>query len=223
MLKNLGYAIVNFTSGSCAREAVSRLDGVELKCRRILATWSKTYTGIHSLIERYANRSLLKSNILDDYKPLFMIGGSASSRTSTGDRAPKNIGKHPKSTVVVLRHLPGRVRRAEVMEFLNRNGYDGLYNFVHLPLNFQTITNMGHVIVNFTSQKVADDAFAELNGMQMQGVDIDVVWINCHTGLQSLIHRYQNSRVMDADIADEFKPILLSHGQRLTFPIAVRS
>jgi len=87
------------------------------------------------------------------------------------------------------------------------------YDFFYLPLDFKTSQALGYAIVNFISVEAADVALVALQGKLFQGMAMKVERSKSHTGLDSLLQRYQNSSLMEAGVSDEYRPLLRSQGQ----------
>lgn len=124
-------------------------------------------------------------------------------------------------TTLVLRGLPGHVTRDDVSNFLDGNDFGGLYDFLYVPLKFQTSQTLGYALVNFVTGAAADFALSVLCQLPLQGAQLEVDRSRAHqNGLAGLIERFMRSPVMEAHRPDAFKPILLRHGRRVPFPSA---
>lgn len=105
-------------------------------------------------------------------------------------------------------------------EMLDRNFKDR-YDFVYVALDFQTGACLGNGVVNFLGPHLAEQARAHFQGLRIQhafGESVVRAEHNSQHNLQHIIKRYRNSPVMHASVPDEFKPTLLSGGQRVPFP-----
>merc|ERR1719401_1115422 len=124
-------------------------------------------------------------------------------------------------TTVMIRHIPNDIKRDELLHHMAEQGLEGYYDFVYLPMDFRTHSNLGYAFVNFVSTDVADQCYYKFNGFTGWGWPshkvTQIVWADCQ-GYDACIDRYRNSPVMHEDIADEFKPVLFKFGQRVPFP-----
>lgn len=130
-------------------------------------------------------------------------------------------GGHARTTVM-LRNLPPEYKRDMVVELLNREGFERLFDFVYMPMNLRTMASFGYVFVNFTSPIVADQCRSVFQGLTRWAIEsdkvCDVLWSDEQQGLSSNIERYRNSPVMHESVPEECKPIVLANGQRAPFP-----
>lgn len=146
--------------------------------------------------------------------------GTCSSRTI--DRCiPKE-----QLTTVMMRNLPLNYTRTMLLALLDAEGFHRRYDFVYLPIDFNSQAGLGYAFVNLISE---DDAqhfckcFSGFSRWSMRSEKVCCVnWSRPNQGLLSHIDRYRNSSVMHAQVPDAFKPILLVDGIRVPFPSASR-
>lgn len=67
-------------------------------------------------------------------------------------------------TTVMLRNIPNRYTRDMLIERLD-NGYKAQYDFVYLPIDFNSKCNVGYAFINFRSSPVAVRFIQEFHGM----------------------------------------------------------
>jgi len=126
-------------------------------------------------------------------------------------------------TTVMLRNLPGSYTRNSLQRLLDVKGFQGLYNFMYMPMNFRSKASFGYAFVNFVSNataKCAHELFQDFADWDVPSDKVcDVSWSNMHQGLEAHLDRYRNSPVMHQSVTDEYKPALFSPtGKRATFP-----
>lgn len=126
-------------------------------------------------------------------------------------------------TTLMLRNLPSCFTRATVLKMLDQRGLAGLYNFVYLPIDFLSGAGLGYAFVNMVTSEDAEFAIQRLNGFDgwkgsTSNKVLDVCWSDPHQGIDMLIERYRNSRVMHSTVQDDYKPVLFSRGVRVPFP-----
>lgn len=127
-------------------------------------------------------------------------------------------------TTVTIRNLKKCTRRM-LLDLLDRQGFEGLYNLVYLPLYFRNGQNFPYAFVNFVSESAALDFQACTHGyvdsvLFGDGV-ADVCWSECQ-GLQAMIEKFQNRRVCHPAVDDEFRPLLFEDGKIVPLPLPPR-
>lgn len=130
-------------------------------------------------------------------------------------------------TTLMLRNLPSSFTQAKLVERLNSAGLDSRYNFVYLPVDFQNGAGLGYAFVNMLTCADAKLAIDKLNGFTNWGDRachkvLEICWSDPHQGLDMLIDRYRNSRVMHRSVPEEYKPLLLKNGQKVSFPTSTK-
>lgn len=133
------------------------------------------------------------------------------------------VSTNCEKTTLMLKNLPSAYTQAKLLETLDTLGLMGKYNFAYLPVDFLSGAGFGYAFVNFIS---GQDALAALQ--MLQGFAgwrdtgcrkvLEVCWSDPHQGLDSLIERYRNSRVMHGTVPLHYKPVLLMDGCRIAFP-----
>merc|ERR1740120_30013 len=69
-------------------------------------------------------------------------------------------------TTVMLRNLPCPFLREDLIKKMNAKGFAGLYNFVYLPVDFQTEMGMGYAFVNLPAWGDAERFMSAFNGFK---------------------------------------------------------
>jgi hypothetical protein len=164
-------------------------------------------------------------------KPVVQEG--SLRRTNALDRIlPDPVAPMPeladgkKRTTVMLRNMPNNYSRTMLLELLDAEGFAGQYDFLYLPMDFQSRASLGYAFINFTSSESAEAFWRVFDGYsnwaipsrKMSGVS----WSGPHQGLEAHIERYRNSPVMAESTPDEYKPILFDRGVRIPFPAPTR-
>merc|ERR1719272_2407514 len=68
------------------------------------------------------------------------------------------------TTTLVVHNIPQLYTRTMLAYELDGMGFEGKYNFVHLPVEKGTGRNEGYASVNFGSHEIATDAARQLDG-----------------------------------------------------------
>jgi hypothetical protein len=180
------------------------------------------------------SRRTRKSRVSRDLAPGKSFAQEGSSRrTNALDRIlPDPVAPMPeladgrKRTTVMLRNMPNNYSRTMLLELLDTEGFAGQYDFLYLPMDFQSRASLGYAFINFTSSDAAESFWRVFDGYsnwaipsrKMSGVS----WSGPHQGLEAHIERYRNSPVMAESTPDEYKPILFDQGVRIPFPAPTR-
>lgn len=129
-------------------------------------------------------------------------------------------------TTLMLRNLPSCFTKQALLDTLDSKGMAGQFDFVYLPIDFLSGAALGYAFVNFSTTEDAElamdrlqgfDSWKNLLGSASQKV-LEVCWSDPHQGLDMLVERYRNSRVMHGSVPDEFKPVMFKDGEKVDFP-----
>merc|ERR1719191_2149161 len=72
-------------------------------------------------------------------------------------------GGYGGATTVMLRNIPNRYTRDMLIDRLNQ-GYEGKYDFVYLPIDFNSKCNVGYAFINFREPLQAARFIQEFHG-----------------------------------------------------------
>jgi len=129
-------------------------------------------------------------------------------------------------TTVMMRNVPYRWTRQKLLALLDSKGFAAKYDFVYIPVDFETTHTRGYSFVNLTSVshvKSFVETFEGFCDWQSEACkkECQVCWSETQT-LQSNILRYKDNSVMDPSVPDDYKPIALKDGVRIPFPQSIR-
>eukprot|EP00928_Gymnodinium_smaydae_P089384 TRINITY_DN73358_c0_g1_i1.p1 TRINITY_DN73358_c0_g1~~TRINITY_DN73358_c0_g1_i1.p1 ORF type:complete len:398 (-),score=48.41 TRINITY_DN73358_c0_g1_i1:327-1460(-) len=183
---------------------------------------------------------LLKSNLqggncTDSNQPISDESHTMPNARSKAKASCKDVGKKSSKeekqpvmipveerTTIMLRNLPNNYTREMVMSLLDERGFAGLYDFFYLPIDFNSRAALGYAFVNVVSPANVMPLWQAFDGFDDWIVPskkvCKVSWSDPHQGLQGQIDRYRNSPVMHETVPDEYKPVLLQDGVRISFP-----
>jgi len=134
-------------------------------------------------------------------------------------------GEH---TTIQFRRLPVSYTRAKLITTLNAEGFRGCFDFVYLPIYFESGANFSYAFVNLVSPAHAERMMSHFEGFShwighIDAEPCEVVWTGPFQGLMEHVERYRNSPVMHFSVPDEHKPVLFSEqGIRIPFPAPTR-
>merc|ERR1712194_32767 len=130
------------------------------------------------------------------------------------------------ATTVVLKSLPLNYRRNMLLKMLDYEGFAGEYDFVYLPVDFDTGAGLGYAFINVVTPDVVARFWKTFEGykkwMFHSTKVCSVGWSTPHQGLAAHIERFRNSPLMHDSVKDEYRPILLEAGSRVAFPPPTR-
>merc|ERR1719329_1875774 len=117
-------------------------------------------------------------------------------------------------TTVVITNIACSCTRDGLLAQLDQAGLAGQYDFVYLPVSFETLATHGYGIVNFTSTEAAQTL--------MKNSPDSVSFSDQRQGLEGHVANFQDSSLMHEGVPDQFKPILFKEGKRIAFPAPTR-
>jgi|Transcript_83061 hypothetical protein len=126
-------------------------------------------------------------------------------------------------TTVMLRNLPNMYTREMFIDMLNSEGFAQEYTFVYLPIDFKTHAGLGYAFVDMTSPDEALRLRQHFEGFSQWILASEkrctVSWSHPdQQGFSAHVERYRNSPVMHKSVPEEWKPVLFSAGERISFP-----
>jgi regulator of replication initiation timing len=125
-------------------------------------------------------------------------------------------------TTVMLRNLPNNYSRIMLIDLIDSEGFQCKWDFLYLPIDFNTRACLGYAFVNLINHEVACEfmkAFEDFSEWIIPSRKHCIAsWSGPHQGLEEHIERYKNSPVMHPAVPDECKPVIFQHGIRMMFP-----
>lgn len=151
---------------------------------------------------------------------------SVAFRREDGDGAPRDLSGNiiPTEilTTVMLRNVPNKYTQSMLLSLLGEHGFDNLYDFVYLPMDFRNGVNLGYAFVNLLTHLDAVRGMETFQGFSSWSMDsakvCEVSWAHPHQGFEEHVERYRNSPVMHTTMPDEYKPMVFKDGERAPFP-----
>mmetsp|Transcript_68304 Transcript_68304/g.107599 ORF Transcript_68304/g.107599 Transcript_68304/m.107599 type:complete len:230 (+) Transcript_68304:3-692(+) len=136
---------------------------------------------------------------------------------------PENKREDEKRTTILLRNLPASLTQADFVKKLQATRYNGLFDFVHMPMTLKADGNFGYAFVNFTDAKVAVDLMRRLQSLEFDEKEWRGVWSK-NQGIRANVEHYRNSTIMHAAIPEDCKPALYDQrGIRVQFPAPTKA
>jgi hypothetical protein len=129
-------------------------------------------------------------------------------------------------TSVLLRNVPYLLSRDMLVELLDSQGFNGKYDLVYMPRDFDRAQTLGYAVVNALDPKIALRLFQAFEGFHAWPVKCQkkictVDWCR-RQGLQKNIRFLRNSSVMHESVPEDFKPVLFLQGSQVPFPACTK-
>lgn len=125
-------------------------------------------------------------------------------------------------TTVIMRNIPNNYTREMLLNLLDSEGFARKYDFVYMPVDFNTQAGLGYAFVNLVSPAWAQAFWTHLEGFQNWALPSEKVcalnWSCPLQGFEAHVERYRNSPVMHEAMPDAWKPVIFIRGERLPFP-----
>jgi len=122
-------------------------------------------------------------------------------------------------TTFMLRNIPNKYTRSMMLNELAERGFEGLYDFFYLPIDFRHRCNVGYAFLNLTSREVAQEFISAFNGRKLKRVKSTKVCLVAPAKLQgqmSNADQYRNSAVMN--MQEKYHPLFFKDGKQIPFP-----
>jgi hypothetical protein len=122
-------------------------------------------------------------------------------------------------TTIIFRNIPHDCTRDALTTVLDSEGFRGLYDFVHVPVNFQDMAGLSYALVNMVNNDIARRVLEHFQGFQITDTNLcSVAWSAPNQGLEAHIERYRNSPMMHESVPSQYKPALFQNGVLVPFP-----
>jgi len=128
-------------------------------------------------------------------------------------------------TTVMIRNLPTTFVRKDVEELMDRGGFAGSYDFVHVPADIVTGESFAYAFVNLLSASLALAVMQYFQRIQASSGPLTdettalvVDWSEKTQGLDALVVAFRNSPIMHPSVPDFAKPAVYAAGERSEFP-----
>lgn len=129
-------------------------------------------------------------------------------------------------TTVMLRNMPNNYSRKMLVELMDSEGFAGQYDFVYLPIDFETRACLGYAFINMIDPSSAMRFWRVFDGFCRWSIPSrkvsGVSWSGPHQGLEAHVERYRNSSIMSDATPDDYKPAIFRCGVMVPFPAPTR-
>ncbi|KAF4703804.1 hypothetical protein FOZ63_009197 [Perkinsus olseni] len=122
-------------------------------------------------------------------------------------------------TTLMMRHIPNRYSQSELIQEVTATGFGGTFDFFYLPMDHSTRANFGYCFINFTTPAVASLFTHVFSGKQLKMSTsrkiIEIVPAKLQGFDANLLH--YSKKAVSSDSEEEFRPLFLVDGYRLSF------
>lgn len=140
--------------------------------------------------------------------------------------AQREVSCESEWTTLMLRNLPTKYTREDLLKLLHYFGFMGKFNFLYFPMDFETRGALGYAFVNMESPEDAAEFWLCMDGFSNWSLPCSKVcsvsWSQPLQGLEANVARYRNSPLMHELVPDTFRPMLFAEGKRIAFPPPTR-
>merc|ERR1712048_1418425 len=130
-------------------------------------------------------------------------------------------------TTVMMRNIPNDYTRKQLLDLIDKKGFEQCYDLVYIPVDFKRGFGLGYAFINFVSTEKAERFMQHFNGFskwsRKSSKICEVSWSGAEQGLEDNIRRYRNNPAMHPSVPDDFKPALFNNGKRIPFPPPTRN
>lgn len=121
-------------------------------------------------------------------------------------------------TTLMIRNIPNRYSQRDLIEEIDELGFGGTYDFLYLPMDKGTLSNVGYAFVNFVDASWGErgmDAFKSyrFKRYRKQSGKIATVSVAHIQGLENNLKHYQHTAVKDAR-EKQHRPMVIPSIQR---------
>jgi hypothetical protein len=121
----------------------------------------------------------------------------------------------------MLRNLPCRLTRKGLTRILDDSGFEGLYDFVYVPFDFDRKLCMGFAFVNLTSSELVQRFIEVFDGVNcwfpIESHKVCRASLSHTLGLAAKIERIWNSPIIWDWVPERFRPALFVGGRQVVF------
>lgn len=125
--------------------------------------------------------------------------------------AEKQHGAAP--TTLMIRNIPNRCTQIELVNELEYLGFAGTFDFLYIPLDKGTMSNVGYAFVNFSTALAASSCMSIFKGYRFLShrrvsAKLSTASVAHIQGLEANLKHYENSAVKIANV-HERRPIVI--------------
>jgi len=118
------------------------------------------------------------------------------------------------TTTLMIRNVPNRYSQRELINELKSLGFGGTFDFLYVPLDLGTMSNVGYAFVNFTHQVWAEKCMEVLHNHRFkrhrQAGKVAAVSVAHIQGLEANLKHYEKSAVNTSRLRQR-RPVIIAN------------
>lgn len=129
-------------------------------------------------------------------------------------------------TTLMIRNIPNRYTQRELIQELETLGFAGTFDFLYIPLDKGTMSNVGYAFVNFVASEWAEKCMAAFENYRFKrhrkvSGKIAAVSVAHIQGLEANIRHYENAAVNTAKLKQRRPVIVANISQTLSSALGI--
>jgi len=118
-------------------------------------------------------------------------------------------------TTVMIRNIPNRYSQNDLIDEMEELGFAGTFDFLYVPLDKGTMSNVGYAFVNFLEEASAKKCMAAFEGYRFKrhrksSGKIGTVSVAHLQGLEANVRHYERSAVNTAKLRQR-RPVIMAN------------
>lgn len=162
--------------------------------------------------------ALLEESVPGQFVPAMMVPNKAQCVMPL---CFATVELRSEQTTVMLRNLPNKMTRTDLVKLIDSKGFAGHYDFIYVPIDFKTRGSFGYGLVNMLNGAAARQLMNAFEGFADWASDsrkvCKVEWAR-RQGLLALLQHYRESKIMHEAVPDEYRPATFFEGQQVALP-----
>lgn len=127
----------------------------------------------------------------------------------------KNTSSSVPMTTLMIRNIPNRYTQKELIAELEDLGLGGSFDFLYIPLDKGTMSNVGYAFVNFIQESWAEKCMAEFQNYRFKrhrkvSGKVAAVSVAHIQGLEANLAHYENAAVNTAKLKQR-RPVVMAN------------
>lgn len=148
-------------------------------------------------------------------------------RTCNLEAEYRNSGADAPPTTLMIRNIPNRYSQRELIAEFEDLGFAGSFDFLYIPLDKVTMSNVGYAFVNFIDHKWAEKCIDTLQTYRFKrhrkvSGKVAAVSVAHIQGLEANLAHYENAAVNTAKLKQR-RPVVMANISKCLSPATAQS